>query len=159
MNPRVRIRQLEHLLDTEDVTDDQFISYTREINQLDIIVKEEDRFRKEAKEAKRLEEEEHLELQKVLALTEEQVDKMYEDSCLKYQDVNGISFRDWYTKSLKYYDIDDKYNVTSRARSINTKEIVPHPTLAQAKLTVLKRITYKFYDHTMGGHEFAWDIE
>ena len=150
-----REKFLETMLDREDLTDEEFKLYNDEANQL-VIAKE---ARKPLYQAKLEEEAKDLEYEKMLNLTEEQVDKMYEDTCLKYDGVNGASFKDWYAKSAKYYSIDGHNNVNARARSVNTIETIPHPTLAQARLTILKRIKYKFYDHAVRGHEFAWDID
>lgn len=153
-----RLRWLEEQLERDDLTDLQFDSYNSEANAIQEALNS-GRLQREAikAERKRLEQEE-IELQKVLSLTEEQVDKMYEDSCLKHQDVNGMSFKDWYAQSLKYYTIDESFQVHARARSKNTVEILPHATLAQAKLTILNRIKYKFYDHAVRGHGFAYDV-
>lgn len=158
MSASSRLKWLEAQLERDDLTDLQFDSYNKEANaiQADLNVQKAkaDAFRAEQK---RLQQEE-AEMQKVLSLTEEQVEQMYQDSCLKYQDVNGMSFKDWYEQSLKYYTIDASYNVHARARSAETVEIVPHPTLAQAKLTILNRIKYKFYDHAVRGRDFAYEL-
>lgn len=150
-----RLAFLEAQMDREDLTDEEFSTYNKELS---AIYTQQDE-RKAMFEARRKEEQEEIELEKILSLTEEQVDQMYQDSCLKYQDVNGMSFKDWYEQSLKYYTIDDKFNVHSKARSADTVEIVPNPTLAQAKLLILKRIRYKFYDHAVRGHDFAYELD
>jgi hypothetical protein len=149
-----RLSFLESQMDRDDLSDDEFSLYNKELQS---IYRRQD-FIKSAVEERRKEEQEEIEMAKILSLTEEQVDKMLQDSCLKYQDVNGVSFKNWYEQSLKYYSIDDCFSVHAKARSANTTEIVPHPTLAQAKLTILKRIRYKFYDHAVRGRDFAWEI-
>ena len=154
-----RLLWLEAQLERDDLTDLQFDSYNREANLIQAEINARKEQRRLIIEQQRREEQEELELAKVLSLTEEQVDKMYEDSCLKYQDVNGMSFKDWYAQSLKYYSIDDKFNVHARARSADKVEIIPHPTLAQAKLKILNRIKWKFYDHAVRGHDFRYEIE
>lgn len=156
---RSRLAWLEAQLERDDLTDLQFDSYNREANliQADLNSKKEEQ--KRIQEQKRKEEQEEIEMEKILSLTEDQVDKMYEDSCIKYQDVNGMSFKEWYEQSLKYYTIDSQFNVHAKARSSNTVEVVPCPTLAQAKLKILNRIRYKFYDHAVRGHDFAYEIE
>lgn len=146
---------LERQLDRDDLTDEEFNAFNKEINELQ--TRKNDIRDKREQERKELQEQ--VELDKILSLTEEEVEKMYEDACIKYQDVNGLSFKDWYEQSLKYYEIDAKFNVHAKARSSNTVEIVQHPTLAQAKLTILTRIKYKFYDHAKRGRDFAWDFE
>ena len=154
-----RYRWLEVQLNRDNLTDEEFNVYNKEINTIQIeinIIKAE---RKAFREQKIKEQQEELELQKILSLTEEQVDKMYEDSCLKYQDVNGMSFKEWYAQSLKYYTVDVMFNVHARARSEDTVEVIAHISLAQAKLTILMRIKYKFYDHAVRGHDFAWNIK
>ena len=153
-----RYEWLEAQLDRDDLTEEEFDKYNKELNDL-----HEQRSNAKAKakamairEQQRQEEQEELALAKVLALTEEQVDKMYMDSCLKYQDVNGMSFKDWYAQSLKFYTIDEQFNVHAKARSPKDEfvEIIPHLTFAQAKLTILTRIKYKFYDHAVRGRDF-----
>jgi uncharacterized protein (DUF1697 family) len=152
-----RYRWLESQLDREDLTDEDFTKYNRELNELQAAKNErQDRARK-LRQQQIEEENAEIALEKAMALTEEAVNKMYEDSCIKYQDVNGVSFKDWYQQSLKYYTIDEQFNVHAKARSANTVEIVPHISMAQAKLTILKRIRYKFYDHAVKGHDFAWE--
>lgn len=150
-----RIDWLDEQLNREDLSDELAEQYTLEAN----LIQEGVNARKAIRKQQLIEQQEEIEMEKVLSLTEEQVEKMYEDSCLKYQDVNGLSFRAWYTQSLKYYNVDDAFNVHAKARSADTVEIVCHPTLAQAKLTILKRIRYKFYDHAVRGHDFAYSIE
>lgn len=148
---------LERQLDREDLTDEEFYTFNNELNDI------QDKRNKRIEQARKLreqqiiEENEAIALERAMSLTEEMVNKMYEDSCLKYQDVNGVSFKDWYQQSLKYYSVDEKFNVHSTARSENTVEIIEHVSLAQAKLTILKRIRYKFYDHAVRGHDFAWE--
>ena len=154
-----RLTWLEEQLDRDDLTEFQFDSYSREANmiQVDINVRKEKQ--RLIREQQRIEEQEEIELANILSLTEDQVEKMYEDSCTKYQDVNGMSFKDWYAQSLKYYTIDEKFNVHAKSRSANTVEIVVHLTLAQAKLTILTRIKYKFYDHAVKGCNFAYEFK
>lgn len=154
-----RLSWLEVQLDRDDLTDEEFNLYNREANQIQEGINERKKQQKLIRDQQRKEEQEELELAKVLSLTEEQVEKMYEDSCIKYQDVNGMSFKQWYEQSLKYYSIDEKYNVHAKARSADTVEIIEHPTIAQAKLTILRRIKYKFYDHAVRGRDFAYEIE
>lgn len=151
---------LERQLDREDLTDEEFYSINAELN---LIQDKRNKRNKRIEQARILrdqqlkEENEAIALERAMSLTEEMVNKMYEDSCLKYQDVNGISFKDWYNQSLKYYSIDEAFNVHSTARSENTVEVIQHISLAQAQLTILKRIRYKFYDHAVRGHDFAWE--
>jgi hypothetical protein len=147
-----RLAFLEAQMDREDLSDEEFSTLNKEL----VAIYEQQDERRAMFELRRKEEQEEIELAKVLSLTEEQVDQMYQDSCLKYQDVNGLSFKTWYEQSLKYYSIDEKFNVHSKARSV---EIVPNPTLAQAKLLILKRIRYKFYDHAVRGHDFAYEFD
>lgn len=154
-----RLQWLEKQLERDDLTDLQFDSYNREANLIQVEIHSRREQLAKLREQQRIEEQAEIELAKVLSLTEEQVDKMYEDSCLKHQDVNGISFRDWYTQSMKYYTIDNQFNVHAKARSANTVEIIPHLSLAQAKLTILTRIKYKFYDHAIRGQDFAYEID
>jgi hypothetical protein len=150
-----RYRWLELQLDREDLSDEEFNRFNSELNDLQAQMNLRIAARKQ--ELKELEDQKALEF--AAQLTEEKVEKMYIDTCLKYQDVNGISFKDWYEKSLRYYSIDEHFNVHAVARSKKTKEIVAHVNLAHAKLTILTRIKYKFYDHTQRGYEFAWDID
>jgi hypothetical protein len=156
---RSRLRYLDEQLNRDDLTDLQFESFNTEANAIQEQLNKEEQERKAILAARRREEQEDAELEKVLSLTEEEVEKMCEDSCLKYQDVNGVSFREWYHLSLRYYTIDATHNVFANARSSLTVEVIPHPTLAQAKLTILRRIKYKFYDHAVRGRDFAWDID
>lgn len=152
-----RYKWLEKQLDREDLTDDEFNTYNNELNELQHEKNlRQDRARK-LREEQIKEENEAIALERAMSLTEEMVNKMYEDSCLKYQDVNGMSFKAWYEQSLKYYTIDEQFNVHSKARSADTVEVVPNISMAQAKLTILKRIRYKFYDHAVRGHDFAWE--
>lgn len=158
MNARARLAWLEQELERDDLTDLQFDSYNNEANAIQAGLntqKEKDRI---IRELARREVQEDIEMEKILSLTEEEVDKMYADSCLKYQDINGLSFKEWYEQSIKYYTVDINHNVHAKARSSDTVEIVPHPTLAQAKYTILKRIKYKFYDHAVRGHDFAYEF-
>ena len=150
-----RYRWLELQLDREDLSDEEFKLFNSELNDLQTQINIRAEIRKQ--ELKELEDQKALDFAN--QLTEEKVEKMYTDACLKYQDVNGISFKDWYEKSLRYYSIDESYNVHAIARSKNTTEIIAHVNLAHAKLTILTRIKYKFYDHTQRGYEFAWDID
>lgn len=156
-----RYQWLERQLDRLDLTDEEFNTYNRELNSLQDLKNKRLKEQRAIREAKRQEEIEEALLAKALALTEEQVEKMYTDACLKYQDVNGMSFESWYKQSLRYYEIDDQHNVHARARTADESkiEIISHPTRAQAQLTILRRIKYKFYDHAVRGHDFAWDIE
>lgn len=149
---------LERQLDRDDLTDEEFNEYNRELNHLQDEANQRRKRQDEMRATRLKEEEEERALEKVMSLTEAMVDKMYEDTCLRYQDVNGMSFKAWYEQSLKYYFVDDSYNVHSKARSDNTVEIIPHPSQARAKFTILKRIKYKFYDHAVRGHDFAWEI-
>lgn len=153
-----RLEYLTEQLDRDDLTELQFDSFNAEANLLQEQINKEITVRKAIIAARKKEEQEDLEMQTALSLTEDEVEKMYEDSCLKHRDVNGISFRDWYKQSLKYYDIDSQNNVHARARSSNTVEVIPHISKAQAQLTVLRRIKYKFYDHAVRGHDFAYEI-
>jgi hypothetical protein len=159
MDKHQRLRLLEWRLDNEDLSDEEFRRVNKEYND---IQDEMEAFNVDAKN-RRLEERKRLaesdELAKILTLTEDEVDRMYEKACIDTQDVNGMSFKAWYEQSQKYYTIDESYNVHARARSSNTVEVVPHPTLAQAKLTILNRIKYKFYDHAVRGHDFAYELE
>ena len=100
-------------------------------------------------------------MERISAITEEYADKMYEDACLKYQDVNGVSFREWYQQSLKYYTIDQNFVVHSCARSPKEEHIdsVPCHTLANAKLRILNLIKVKFNDHAVRGYDFRWHKE
>lgn len=154
-----RIQELEWRLDNEDLIDEQFREVNNEYNKLQDDM-EAPRAASKARRGQELREAaEAAEVLKVMSLTEDEVDKMYEAACLDYQDVNGMSFKAWYEQSQKYYTIDDNHTVYARARSSNTVELVPHPTLAQAKLTILNRIKYKFYDHAKRGYDFAWEID
>jgi len=153
-----RLKQLEWRLDNEDLSDEEFERVNKEWNELQDETSAIRAAAKAERDRERLIMAEQAELEKVLALTEDEVDKMYEAACIEYQDVNGMSFKAWYEQSQKYYTIDENHNVHARARSSNTVEIVPHPTLAQAKYTILKRIKYKFYDHAVKGHDFAWEL-
>jgi hypothetical protein len=159
MDKYKRLQQLEWKLDNEDLTDEQFTIINREYNELqdDLEAPRAAAKAKREQECKEMAEAE--ELAKILSLTEEEVDRMYESACTTYQDVNGMSFKAWYEQSQKYYKIDDHYNVYAKARSSNTVEVVPHPTLAQAKLLILNRIKYKFYDHAVRGHDFAYELD
>lgn len=148
---------LERQLDREDLTDEEFYTFNNELNAIQDKRNQRIEQARKLREQQIIEENEAIALERAMSLTEEMVNKMYEDSCLKYQDVNGISFKDWYQQSLKYYSVDEKFNVHSTARSENTVEIIEHVSLAQAQLTILKRIRYKFYDHAVRGCDFAWE--
>jgi hypothetical protein len=148
---------LERQLDREDLTDEEFYTFNNELNAIQDKRNQRIEQARKLREQQIIEENEAIALERAMSLTEEMVNKMYEDSCLKYQDVNGISFKDWYQQSLKYYSVDEKFNVHSTARSENTVEIIEHVSLAQAQLTILKRIRYRFYDHAVRGHDFAWE--
>ena len=158
MDKHKRIQQLEWQLDNEDMTDEEFERVNGEYNKLLDDLDATRLLAKAERERVRQEQADADELSNILSLTEAEVDKMYEDTCIKYQDVNGMSFKAWYEQSQKYYSIDEGHNVHARARSSNTVEVVPHPTLAQAKLTILNRIKYKFYDHAVRGHDFAYEL-
>jgi hypothetical protein len=148
---------LERQLDREDLTDKEFWAINNELNAIQEKRNRRIEQARKLKEQQLKEENEAFALERAMSLSEEMVDKMYEDSYLKYQDVNGISFKDWYNQSLKYYSIDENFNVHASARSEKTVEVIAHVSLAQAKLTILKRIRYKFYDHAVRGHDFAWE--
>lgn len=154
-----RIQFLEEQMDSEDFDMNLYELYSKELNEL---ISNRNKVKAEQQailaERKR-EEKEQADLDFVMALTEEQVDKMYMDSCLKYQDVNGMSFEKWYEQSLKYYTIDSNFVVHSKARSPNTVESVPCLTLAHAKYRILVLIRTKFNDHAVRGYDFAWEIE
>lgn len=153
-----RLSWLEIQLDREDLTDQEYLVFNTEANEL-IAAKNARKIERDAIMAQqKKEEQEELELSAILALTEEEVERMYVDACIKYQDVNGMSFESWYKQSLQYYNIDVQYNVHAKARSSNTVEVISHVSRAQAQLTILKRIKYKFYDHAKRGRDFAWDI-
>lgn len=150
---------LEAQMDRDDLTDEEFDTYNRQLNE---IYTRQDQSRAASKqrreeELKQLQEE--MELAQAEAITDEEVDKMYTDSCTKYQDVNGLSFKKWYEQSLKYYSIDDKHTVHAKARSANTVELIQHVSKAHAKLTILTRIKHKFYDHAVRGRDFRYEIE
>ena len=151
-----RYEELEVLLDSDNLTDEEFNKYNDEINALQEQRNQSKKRLSAIKEQQRVEALEELALANILELTEAEVDKMYEDTCLKHQDVNGMSFKAWYEQSLKYYSVDEAHNVHAKARSPKEEfvEVIPHPTLAQAKLTILKRIKYKFYDHAVRGYDF-----
>lgn len=155
-----RYKFLEAQLDREDLTDDEFNKYNKELNDLQDGVNARKKIQAELRAIRLKELEEERELEKIESITEEMVDKMYEDSCLKYQGVNGISFRDWYTKSLKYYSIDANNVVHSCARSPQAEKIdsVPCYTHANARLRILILIRTKFNDHANRGYDFKWDI-
>ena len=155
-----RYSWLEKQLDRDDldIDSEEYDLYTKEINALQDTRNKQQAIQKLIREQRLRDIQEERELAKVFELTEEHVEKMYIDTCTRYQDVNGMSFKSWYDQSLKYYTIDDKHNVNARARSEDTVEIIEHPTLAQAKLTILRRIKYKFYDHAVRGHDFAYEI-
>lgn len=99
-----------------------------------------------------------IELAFIESLTEEAVEEMYVKTCLKYEDVNGMSFKKWYEQSLKYYTIDSNHVVHSRARSPKTVDSVPCNNLAHAKYRILTLIKTKFNDHAVRGYDFAWEI-
>ncbi len=150
---------LEAQMDRDDLTDEEFDTYNRQLNE---IYEAQDKIRNAAKAKREQELRELREEQEIAwaeAITEEQVEKMYEDSCVKYQDVNGMAFKDWYAQSLKYYTIDANHTVHAKARSSNTVELIQHVSVAHAKLTILTRIKYKFYDHAVRGRDFAYEIE
>jgi len=154
-----RYRFLENQLDRDDLTDEEFDLYNKELNQLQF---ERNKARAifddlRAQRAKELQEEKELEF--INSLTEESVEKMYIETCLKHQDVNGMSFKAWYEQSLKYYTIDANNVVHSRARSPKTVDSVPCNSLAHAKYRILTLIKTKFNDHAVRGYDFAWEIE
>jgi len=153
-----RYTWLETQLDRDDLSDADFDSYNKELNQLHA-ARQERRAKREAElEAMRLEEVNTLALEKIMVLTEEEVEKMY---VRFYTDhfAQEMSYDVWFAKSTRYYTITDNFTVISKARSANTEERIEHVNLAQAKLTILKRIRYKFYDHFVKGHDFAWHME
>jgi hypothetical protein len=154
-----RLQQLEWKLDNEDLTDGEFERINSEWNKLQDETESIRSAAKAERELARKELQEAQELDKILSLTEDEVDKMYEKACIEYQDVNGMSFKAWYEQSQRYYTIDNNYNVHSKARSPNTVEIVPCHTLAHAKYRILTLIKTKFNDHAKRGYDFAWDID
>ena len=154
-----RTTWLERQMEREDLTDAEFTQYNRELNEIYSQREETTAITKLRREAELKQEQEEAALAKAEAITDEEVEKMYVDSCTKYQDVNGISFEQWYQQSLKYYTIDAKHTVHARARSSNTVEHIHHVSQAHAKLTILTRIKYKFYDHAVRGRDFAYDID
>lgn len=149
------LRELEDALENiEDTDSPEWKRINEEINAL---VEKRERKIKESHKAKE-EAVKAAAIEKALELTEAMVEKMFEDTCLKYQDVNGISFRAWYNQSLTYYSIDSKFNVISRAKSPNVPpRIFENISYAQAQLCILNLIKYKFYDHAVKGHDFAWE--
>lgn len=154
-----RYRFLERQLDREDLTDEEFNLYNPELNQL-----QEERNQRAVVQARiraeRLaEQEQEKELAFIESLTEEVVEKMYVDTCLKYEDVNGMSFKKWYEQSLKYYSIDKNFVVHSRARSPKTVDSVPCNSIGHAKYRILTLIKTKFNDHAVRGYDFAWEID
>lgn len=151
---------LERQLDREDLTDEEFNLYNKELNDLQDGINKQ-RAKMDALRAERLkEQEEEAALARLDSLTEVMVDKMYEDTCLKYQDVNGMSFKAWYAQSLKYYTIDANNIVHSRARSPKEENVdsVACHNLAHAKLRILTLIKWKFRDHAERGYDFSWEI-
>lgn len=154
-----RLNWLEEQLERDDLTDLQFDSYNKEANAIQTEINQRRAERKAFIESQQREKEEELAMEKIAALTEEMVDKMYHDTCIKYQDVNGMSFKKWYEQSQKYYTIDSNFVVHSRARSPKTVESVPCVSLAHAKYRILVLIRTKFNDHAHRGYDFAWDIE
>lgn len=152
-----RIAWLELQMDRDDLTDEEFKTFNTELNDYYSINEKRRLAIKVKHELQLVKEIEEIELAKVEAITEEEVERMYIDSCTKYQDVNGESFELWYKKSLQYYSIDSKHTVHAIARSSKTVELIHHVSQAHAKLTILTRIKYKFYDHAVRGYSFAWD--
>jgi uncharacterized protein (DUF1697 family) len=149
---------LERQMERDDLTDAEFAAYNRELNEIYSEREDTTKISKAKRAAELKQEQEELDLARAEAITDEEVEKMYVDSCTKYQDVNGVSFEQWYQQSLKYYSVDAKYTVHARARSSNTVEYIHHVSQAHAKLTILKRIKYKFYDHAVRNNDFAYDI-
>lgn len=151
---------LEKQLDRDDLSDIEFNTYNKELND----IQHERNIRKIKAEQIRKEllkqEEESRSEEKMSKLTEEEVDKMYREAYEKYAGtINGLSFDEWFKESTSFYEIDENYNMISKARSANTQEIVPHISKAHAKHSILKRIKYKMYDHEVRGHDFAWKKE
>lgn len=161
MSAKSRLLYLEAQLERDDLTDMEWDSFNREANLIQEQLNEEKKIRDAALAQRKAEEQEQAEIEFAESITEEAVEKMYEDACIKYQDVNGVSFCDWYQKSLKYYTIDKNNVVHSRARSPKAENIdsVPCHTIGNAKLRILNLIKTKFNDHAKRGYDFRWDIE
>lgn len=161
MSAKSRLAYLEQQLDRDDLTDMEWDSFNKEANLIQEQLNEEKKIRDAEKAIRLKEAQEEAEIAFAESITEEAVEKMYIDTCLKYQDVNGISFKDWYEKSVKYYTIDANNVVHSRARSPKAKHIdsVPCHTIGNAKLRILTLIKTKFNDHANRGYDFKWDIE
>jgi hypothetical protein len=153
-----RYAWLEQQLDREDLTDTEFNSYNKELNDLHASQEERRLKREQVLAEQRREEQEQIALDKILSLTEDEVEKMY---VAFYSDhfANAMTYEEWYAKSMRYYHIMGDFTVVSKARSVNTEERVEHVNLAHAKHTILKRIKHKFYDHFVRGRDFAWEIE
>lgn len=151
-----RINWLEQQMEREDLTNEEFTTFNDELNKHYAIHGARKAKLKAERELQLKQEREAAELLKVEAITDEEVERMYVESCTKYQDVNGLSFEQWYKQSLQYYTIDSKYTVHASARPSKTVELIHHVSQAHAKLTILNRIKYKFYDHAVRGFDFAW---
>lgn len=154
-----RYQELERLLDREDLTDEEFLIYNKELNDLQDDRNKRAAIQAQARAERLAEQEQEKELAFIESLTEEVVEKMYEATCLKYQDVNGMSFKSWYEQSLKYYTIDKNFVVHSRARSPNTVDSVACDSIGHAKYRILTLIKTKFNDHAVRGYDFAWEID
>lgn len=158
MNLKAKEAQLLAQLDSPNFDMDKFDSVNKELLQIQEQISVQEQARKAIIAAKKLEEQEELALNKILSLTEEEVDKMYQEAYEKYAgNVNGVPFEVWFDQSTKYYHIDEKFNLISKARSSNTEEVVPCQNRVHARHVMLKRIKYKMYDHAVRGHDFAYE--
>ena len=161
MSAKSRLLYLEAQLERDDLTDMEFDSFNREANLIQVQLNEEKKIRDAEKAIRLKEQQEEAEIAFAESITEEAVEQMYIDCCIKYQDVNGVSFKDWYEKSIQYYTIDANNVVHSRARSPKAENIdsVPCHTIGNAKLRILTLIKTKFRDHAHRGYDFRWDID
>ena len=153
-----RERWLEEQMDSEDFDMSLFDEYTKELNAIQAERNERKLKRDAILEEMRQEERDQAALDRILALTDEEVEKMYVKFYTEHF-ANAMTYEQWLAKSMKYYQITEKFTVIAKARSANTEELIEHVNLAHAKHTILKRIKHKFYDHFVRGRDFRYDID
>lgn len=108
-------------------------------------------------EAKRAYEEGRIKLDKVVRTREQKV----EDKERRRAKRAGMSYEEWADEAKKFYSVNlETYEVTSVARSPNTPPQVWYCFDAvEAREKVLELLDYKYVDHFLKGHDFAYKIE
>lgn len=148
-----RYAWLERELDREDLTDEEFNTLNKEINDLQSVINE-----SKAQKKKLTDEEAKQRIQdelnaKALEITDEEVDQMYAQFIQQNAgqfDEHGRTFEQWLNISVSLYEISPSGNevtLISKAKSDRGFVWTGFVSVAHARTKILELITIKFRDH------------